>query len=319
MTRPRAFTSWLAPYFESFVALKHASGAVYLSQRRKLVAFDRYLGRQAAQPPLVSETLLRYLATLQHLSPRSRDNVVTVVWAAVTYAQRHGAEVDALPVRPPTSPMQYRERPPHIFSATNLASLLDAARGSPPASSLRPATIATLLGLLSTTGMRIGEALALDVGDLDREDRILTIRKGKFGKTRALPLRESTAHALTCYIDHPLRRLGAEASAPFFVLDRRRLSYQTARVAFRDACRTAGLSEPLPRLHDLRHTFAVSRVAECYEQGQDVDTLLPALSTYLGHVSVDKTRRYLVNNGILLEQAALRFGRQANALDEVLP
>ena len=319
MTPSPRFTSWLALYFESFVALRRACGAVYVSQKRKLLAFDRYVARQAAQPPLVSETLVGYLVTLQHLSPRARDNVVTVVWGGVSHAQRHGAEVEALPMRPPRSPTQWRERPPHIFSTADVASILAAARRSPPVRSLRPVTIATLLGLLATTGMRIGEALALDVGDLDRQGRMLTIRKGKFGKTRVLPLCESTTRALSCYLDHPLRLLSTDTSAPLFVLGHRRLSYSTARVAFRSACLTAGLDEPLPRIHDLRHTSAINRLAAWYEQGQDVDARLPALSTYLGHISVEKTRRYLVTNGILLEQAALLFGRQTNALDEVLP
>ncbi len=319
MTPPRAFTSWLAPYFEKFIALRQACGAIYENQRTKLLAFDRYLSGQAARPPLVSESLLHYLGTLKHLSPRARDNVVTVVWAAVSYALRHGAEVEALPARPSKPPMWWRQRSPHIFSTADISNLLIVARRSPPTNSLRPVTIATLLGLLWTTGIRIGEALALDIGDLDRQDRILTIRKGKFGKIRALPLQESTSNALGSYIDHPLRLQGTEASSPLFVLGCRRISYTTVRVAFHDACLTAGLSEPLPRIHDLRHTFAIGRVATWYEQGRDVDVLLPALSTYLGHVSVEKTRRYLVTNGILLKQAALRFGRQTRALDEVVP
>lgn len=318
MTPSPAFTSWLAPYFESFVALKRACGAVYVPQRRKLLAFDRYVARQAEQPPLVSETLLDYMTTLQHLSPRARDNVVTVVWGGVSYAQQHGAEIETLPMRPPLT-MLWRQRPPHIFSVADLASILAAARRSLPVNSLRPVTIATLIGLLAATGVRIGEALALDVGDLDRQSRMLMIRSGKFGKTRSLPLRESTAQALIFYIDHPLRLSGTDMSAPIFVLGRRRISYSTARGAFRSACLTARLNEPLPRIHDLRHTFAVNRVAAWYEQGQDVDARLPALSTYLGHASVEKTRRYLVTNGILLEQAAVLFGRQTSALDEVLP
>lgn len=319
MTSPSVFTSWLAPYFESFVALRQACGAIYVSQKRKLLAFDRYVAKQAAQPPLLSETLLGYLATIQHLSPRARDNVVTVVWGGVSYAQRHGADIAALPMRPCNCPMQWRQRPPHIFSAADVANIVAAARRSPPVNRLRPLTIATLLGLLAATGVRIGEALALEVGDLDRQGRMLTIRKGKFGKTRALPLRESTVKALSSYIDHPLRLLGIETSAPLFVLSRSRLSYSTARVAFLAACVTAGLDQPLPRIHDLRHSFAVNRLATWYEQGKDVDGRLPALSTYLGHVSVEKTRTYLVTNGILLEHAALRFGRQTSALDEVLP
>ncbi|NJL29916.1 MAG: tyrosine-type recombinase/integrase [Thermoanaerobaculia bacterium] len=318
MTRPRAFASWLAAHFESFVALRQASGAVYLAQRKWLLAFDGYLDRQAAQPPLRRETLLRYLASLEHLSPRGRDNVVSVVWPALSHARRHGAEVEALPARPPKPAAHWRQRQPHIVSVAELEALLDAARGLPPSGSLRPVTCTTLLGLLWTTGMRIGEALALDVGDLDRRDRILTIRKGKFGKTRILPLRESTAQALARYIDHPLRSVGTEPSAPLFLSGRHRPCYSVARAALCSACLVAELPKPWPRWHDFRHAFAVNHVAEWYEQGRDVDALLPALSTYLGHLSVENTRHYLVANGLLLEQAAHRFERQTRALDEVL-
>ena len=184
--------------------------------------------------------------------------------------------------------------------------------------SLRPATTATLLGLLYTTGMRIGEALALDVGDLDCGDRILTVRKGKFGKSRALPLRESTFEALVRYVHHPLRPMGTDASAPLFVsCRRRRLSYPAVSSALCKACLAAGISKPLPRPHDFRHTFAIGRVEAWYAEGRDVNALLPTLSTYLGHVSVENTRLYLIANGTLLEQAAARFAHNTSALDEV--
>ena len=189
MTRPSEFTSWLAPQFESFVALRRASGAGYVSQRNLLLAFDRYVGGHAPEPPLLQETLVQYLASLDRLSPRGLDNVIAVVWPAVAYALRHGACIETLPARPPKPTSYWRQRQPRILSAIEIGSLLASARRLPPVDSLRPATTATLLGLLYTTGLRIGEALALDVGDLDRSDRILTVRKGKFGKSRALPLR----------------------------------------------------------------------------------------------------------------------------------
>jgi integrase len=90
------------------------------------------------------------------------------------------------------------------------------------------------------------------------------------------------------------------------------------RPAIRSACLAAGIPKPWPRPHDFRHTFAVSRVAAWYAQGRDVNALLPALSTYLGHISVENTRLYLTANGDLLEQAAVRFEHQTSALDEVL-
>ena len=98
----------------------------------------------------------------------------------------------------------------------------------------------------------------------------------------------------------------------------RRLSDTAARQALASACLTAGIAEPFPRPHDFRHTFAVSRVAAWYEQGRDVNALLPALSTYLGHSSVEHTRLYLLANGVLLQQAAVRFEHHTRALDEVL-
>jgi integrase/recombinase XerD len=318
VTRPRVFTSWLAPHFERFVALRRASGAGYVSQRNLLLAFDRYVSGHAPQPPLRRETLIQYLASLDRLSPRGRDNVVGVVWPALTHALRHSAGVEALPARPPKPASHWRQRPPCILSATEVASVMAAARRLPPVDILRPATTATLLGLLYTTGMRIGEALALNVGDLDHHDRILTVRRGKFGKSRALPLRESTVEALLRYLDHPLRQVSTDASAPFFVSHRRRrLSYPALWPAVRKACLAAGISKPVPRPHDFRHTFAVSRVAAWYAQGRDVNALLPTLSTYLGHVSVENTRLYLTANGVLLEQAAARFARKTSALDEV--
>ncbi len=319
MSRPRPFISWLAPLFERFVALRRASGAHYVRQRNLLLAFDRYLYTNAPKPPVLRETVVQYLASRDGLSPQSRNNVVSVLWPALGYAIRHGARVEPLPARPPRPLGTWRQRQPRILTTTEARSLLAAARGLPPQSTLRPATTATLLGLLYTTGIRIGEALALDVGDLDFEDRILSIRKGKFGKSRCVPLLDSTVEALVRYIDHPLRPLGTEASAPFFVSAyRRRLSYRTAHLAIYSACRLAEIPKPWPRPHDFRHTFAVSRVAAWYGEGRDVDALLPALSTYLGHASIQNTRLYLIANGVLLERAGTRFEHKTRTLDEVL-
>ncbi len=320
MSRARPFISWLAPHFERFVALKRASGARYVRQRNLLLAFDRYLHTNVPKPPVLRETVIQYLASRDGLSSQSRNNVVAVLWPALGHAIRHGASIEPLPARPPRSPGTWRQRQPRIVTPTEVQGLLAAARELPPQSTLRPATTATLLGLLYTTGIRIGEALALDVGDLNLEDRILIIRKGKFGKSRCVPLLESTAEALVRYISHPLRPLGTEASAPFFVSAyRRRLSYRTAHLIIYRACQLAEIPDPWPRPHDFRHTFAVLRVAAWYDDGRDVDALLPALSTYLGHASVENTRLYLITNGVLLERARARFEDKTSALDEVPP
>jgi integrase len=318
MTPRHPFTSWLAPHFNHFVALRNACGAKYVSQRRLLLAFDRHLSHHAPRSPLRRESLQLYLASLDRLTPRARDNVISVLWPALRHAQAHQAEIEPLPPRPAKPPKHWRQRSPRILEPMEMSQLIRGAHRLPPKGKLRAKTTVTMLGLLYATGVRIGEALAIDIGDLDPDDGILTIRHGKFGKTRALPLLDSTTRALLRYLGHPARRVATTASAPFFVSCRRqRVTHFTIYRGLQEASRIAGITKPWPRPHDLRHTFAVQRVAAWYREGREVDRLLPALSTYLGHVSVENTRRYLVENGVLLEQAAARFEKSTRALDEV--
>lgn len=205
MRRTHAYTSWLAPAFERYVALRRATGAKYEWQEYRLRAFDRYLAATAPGPPLEREILIRYLASLDGLSPQAHDNVVVVLWPALSHARRHGVPIEPLPPRPPRPSRQTRRRPPRLVTRQEAARLIAAARRLTPQAALRPATIATLIGLLYTSGLRIGEALGLDVGDLDCRDRILTVRRGKSGKSRAIPLRRSICEALVRYVEINLR------------------------------------------------------------------------------------------------------------------
>lgn len=321
------FTSWLAPYFRRFVQLKRAGGAAFGTQEQLLARFDRFVGPRRRQP-LRRQLLVDYLEWLDPLFGRSRENAISLVWAALAHAQRHGAVIELVP-RPPAPSGSLRRRRPRIIMPSEFETILAAARSlqdwprprnaRPPTGGLRSATTATLLGLLYTTGIRIGEAHGLDVGDLDVEARVLTVRRGKFGKTRLLPLSASTVKALQEYIAHPRRRVSREPAAPLFVSGRnRRLVHGVAIPNFRDACRNAGIAAPHPRLHDLRHSFAVGRLASWYSQGRDVDSLLPILSTYLGHVSIENTRAYLTANGLLLERASTLFAARTSFIDEVV-
>jgi len=317
MSAKRVFGSWLAPYFERFIALKRAGGACYASQERILLAFDRHFDEEVPPQLLSRDAVLHYLASLS-CSPRAKDNVVSVVWQALSYSIRHGAPVEALAERPPKPPRYWRQRRPRLVSGSEVEALMVAAREIPPVDILRPATMATLIGLLYATGLRIGEALALDIGHLDRDDGLLTVVRGKFGKSRALAVRESTVEALVRYIEEPRRGVATHGSAPLFVSkQRRRLAQPTVWGALRAVCHKAQVSKPWPRPHDFRHTFALHRVASWYAEGKNVDSLLPVLSTYLGHSSVENTRVYLTNNGALLEQAAARFADHTRVLDKV--
>ena len=315
----RVYRSWLAPLFERFVALKRAGGYHFVTQEGLLADFDSYLDDHASSEPLLRETIDDYLVSLERLSPRGRDNIIHVVWQALAFAERHGASIDTLPHRPPRAPQNFRLRPVRIVSLDEFRSILEKARHLPPSHHLRSATYATLYGLLFATGMRISETLALNVGDLDFDDGLITVRHGKFGKTRVLPLKASTVAALERYISDPRRPVGKTATNPLFISGRkRRLSLPSAETTFKKLCIAASIDEPLPCIHDVRHSFAVLCVLKWYRENRDVNTLLPALSTYLGHVSVENTRAYLQANGLLLEEANQRFSIKTSQLDEVL-
>ena len=316
MTRPIRCSSWLASEFEAFVRLRRATGSDYTEGMFQLERFDRYLQEHAREPPLPPGLLFEFLESRRFRSPRSRDNVVSVLWPALGHARRHGAAVPPLPRRPPLAPRGTRVQPPRVLSKIRITALLKAARALPPQNALRPATIGTLIGLQLCTGLRIGEAVALDVGDVDVERGLLSVRRGKFGKMRFLPLRPSTVAALRLYIDDPRRPIDTTSSQPFFVSGgHRRLSKTSAYTGFRAAVQRAGIpSTERPRPHDLRHTFTVQTVASWYATGRDIANLLPALSTYLGHVSVEHTRCYLKANALLLEHARRLFENRTPSL-----
>jgi integrase/recombinase XerD len=318
MNRQAHFYSWLASHFGRFVALRRAAGARYDSQVLLLEAFDRYLLDRVPKPPIHRQQLLDYVESLARLCDRARDNAVCVVWQALAYAILHGAPVEPLPPRPHPAPPRLRVHPPRLVTGEEMVAILQASRALPSSDGLRPVTTATLIGLLWTTGIRIGEALGLDAGDLDPVRNLLSIRHGKFGKSRTLPLRESATEALVSYLRHPKRPAGCPVqSSPLFLSGRRRrLSYPAAATSFHASVLAAGIGpRRAPRFHDLRHSFAVHRVANWYVGGRDVHKLLPALSTYLGHVSVEHTRCYLQANGMLLEHASRLFEARSAALD----
>ncbi len=188
--------------------------------------------------------------------------------------------------------------------------LAEAARLQPPPS-LRPHTYRTLFGLLYTTGLRIGEALALNIKDFYPDSMLLYIRQGKFHKSRWVPLAPSTCTILQSYIQKRHNTSPLEEDAPMFVsLRNRRLSYCAVHQTFcclLKQCRIHKDKDNGPRIHDLRHTFAVHRLVQWYGDGQDINARLPALATYMGHVSIGSTQIYIQATPELYEKANQRF------------
>jgi integrase len=178
----------------------------------------------------------------------------------------------------------------------------------------RKATYRTLIGLLAVTGMRVGEAIALDCGDVDTKHGVLTIRKSKFGKSRELPLHPSTVKALQQYMcRHDRPRSVADNLALFVSLAGTRLLYCNVHWTFQQLVRRADIKVRSracrPRLHDLRHSFAVRSVLDWYRNAEDTPARLPLLSTYLGHVDPGGTYWYLSAAPELLQIAGDRLQR----------
>jgi len=173
---------------------------------------------------------------------------------------------------------------------------------------LRSATYQTLIGLLATTGLRVGEALRLDRTDLDRSQGVLRIRESKFGKSRLVPLHASTVDALERY-DHTRQRLCPEPSTGslFVSLHGTRVIYECVWPMHRKLCEHAGVgagATVTPRIHDHRHSFAVKTLLGWYQQGVDVPSRISWLSTYLGHREPRYTYHYLSAAPDLLAHAA---------------
>lgn len=211
-------------------------------------------------------------------------------------------------------PCRARRASPYLYSTADLDALLTAAQSlSTP---LRRATIATLIGLLAVTGMRVGEALALDRADLDLQHGRLLVRHGKFNKSRELVLHPSTVAALRGYL-RERDRLHPVPSSPALLISTAgtRLLYCNVHWTFHRLVQRAGLTPRSascrPRIHDLRHSFAVAAMLDAYAAGQDGQLRLTLLSTYLGHVDPTSTYWYLSAAPELLAHAGQRLEPRA--------
>jgi integrase len=232
--------------------------------------------------------------------------------AAIRCFARHQRAFDPRTEIPPPDLIPYRatRRHPYLYTQAEIAALMREARA------LRPAVMAmtyeTLIGLLATTGMRVGEALALDDGDVDWDRSLIKIRHAKFQKSRLVPLHASTLAALRGYVARRDRLCVRLGSWLFTSTVGTRVIHQGFLQVFRRLVGRAGVGDGRairPLLHDLRHAFAVSTVRDWYRSRTDVERRLFSLSTYLGHVSPTSTYWYLTATPELLALAGKRLER----------
>jgi site-specific recombinase XerD len=299
---------------------------------KQYIAFRRALGATLQEP---AQTLGYFVDFLQ----QERAEFITLEralrWAMTpklvqraTWARRLGmvrqfarwlSSIDPRTEVPPRRmlPARRRRNKPHIFSQQEIGELMEHADQLQSRTGLRALTYGTLLGLLSCTGLRPGEAFALDRADVNMQSGVLSIRETKFGKSRFVPVDQSTRVALGRYARQRDKLFPKPATNAFLVSEGgRRLEACTARRTFAKLSVTVGLRVPTgnrnfgrgPRLQDFRHSFATRRLIDWYRAGLDVGRELPKLTAYLGHANIYSTYWYLEAVPELLQLAAERTG-----------
>jgi integrase/recombinase XerD len=301
----------LAEAAARYVAHKQAMGMRFQTEARTLRSFCQAMGDISMQN-VSGRAVTTFLAGAGPVT-RFWERKHSVLQGFYRFAIARGyAEHSVLPNRVPKPPQTFV---PYIYSREELRRLLDAIPSiDHPRNTIDPETYRALLLLLYGAGLRISEALALSRADIDLAAGILLIRESKFYKTRLVPISEDLRGVLARYLT---QKRGAAASSAFVsrrggAVTRQNAEYMFCRVRLRaDIRRDDGNPRHQPRLHDLRASFAVHRLIAWYRDGVDVQRLLPLLSTYLGHIHIAGTQRYLALTPDLLREASARFERYA--------
>ena len=291
-----------------YLSLRRSLGYQLERPEKLLGQFLDYLDERGAST-ITTDLALSWARLPHDASPLWWAHRLTVVRGFAGYLH----VLDEVHEVPPTDvlPWKSHRANPFLYTDAEIAALLRAA--AMLRFPLGVATYRTLIGLLVVTGMRVGEAIDLDADDFDNDRGVLLIRKGKGGATRQLPLHASTTAAVRAYLQRRDRRSTARTTALLISPAGTRLLYCNVQWTFQKLLRQAGIearsSSCRPRIHDLRHSFAVSSLLDAYTRDLDIDRRLTLLATYLGHRSPAGTYWYLSAAPELLAAALERLDR----------
>lgn len=296
---------------DRYLRVRRTLGYDLRTSERILRRFVRFADREGAAH-VDTALFLRWHATLASGSTITRAARLSAVRMFAQWLSSFDPAHEPPPRGLLPDPSQ-RPRP-HIYSETEIGSIVAAASELPSIYGLRGLTCSTLFGLIAVTGLRISEALALDRDDLDTAHGVLRVRQGKLGRERLLPLDHGVVVRLIDYLAERDRLIG-HAAPPLFITDKgTRLTDCSARYNFAQTCQRIGLRacQPYgkhgrgPRIHDLRHSFAVKTMIDWYRVGKDPAREMIRLTTYLGHSNPSNTYWYLEAVPELLELAMAR-------------
>jgi len=307
---------------EEYLFARRQLGYDMLVEGAELRRFARYAEGVGHEGPITTALAVRWALLPIHADPLYRARRLDMVRRFARYRASFDPETEVPPIG--ILGPSYRRPTPYIYSPQEIRALLDEAGRLGPRGGLRPHTYTTLFGLLACSGLRVSEALRLRRSDVDLGAEMLTVTRTKFHKSRLVPLHPSAVGALAAYASHRDNYLPIPAAPGFFLTERGTgLKYHKTYMTFRQLRRTLGWTSAaarLPRIHDLRHTFAVRTLQRWYEEGQRIGNRIAALSTYLGHVKVTDTYWYLSAAPDLLAAAGARFEACADlGFEEVRP
>jgi integrase/recombinase XerD len=296
---------------EEFITLRRGLGYRSPSQERALRAFGRRLDQEGHEGPIHLDSSLNWATSTVSIDPCNPARRLTTVRSFL----RHLAAIDGATEVPDPGLLGStgHRKPPHIYSEAEIGDLLTAAARLAPVGGLRPHCYVALLGLIACTGLRINEALALKCGDVDLDQAVLTVRAGKRGRTRLVPLHPSAVPPLVDYAAEREQRYGPPGkAAAYFRTDRSdQIRDSAAHHAFSVLRRQLGWTSAgrtrAPRIHDLRHTMVVRRIQTWHAEDVDVDANITVLATYLGHVETRDLYWYLSAVPELIGIVADRF------------
>ena len=294
-----------------FVALRRSLGYRSPSQERALRSFARYLDAIGHQGPIPLELSLDWATSTTSADPCNPARRLTIVRGFLRQLAGADGATD-VPI-PGLLGSNGHRKPPHIYSDKEIGDLLKASAGLAPAGGLRPHCYATLFALIACTGLRISEALALTCDDVDLAGGVLTVRAGKRGRTRLVPLHPSALRPLGQYTAEREQRYGRpDGGQPFFRTDRSdRVSYNAAEHTFtvlRDQLGWTAVGRTrMPRVHDLRHRMVVRRIQTWHAQDVNVDAKIVVLATYMGHMEVRNLYWYFTAVPELMNIISARF------------
>jgi len=297
---------------QDYLAMRRALGFKLQRHEAHLMGFARFMRRHHARR-ITGKRIVQWVRENPSIDPCYQ----ALRFGAIRGFAVYHSTVDIRTEVPPTDlmPRARGRNRFYLYSDDEIQRLLaETLKHRVGATSISRWVRYTLYGLLSVSGLRIGEALRLNVADVDLKEGILTIRDSKFGKSRLVPLHPSTRTALRKYFQRRNDYFKGRAIEPFFVSRHgTRMSHNDAWKSLVRLSRKIGLRGPSdrhgPRLHDFRHRTAVQVMLRCYRSGVDPERRLPALSTYLGHGDLRHTYWYVHQNPALMKQAVGRLER----------